>query len=510
MKEQDLNTRLYNQIKKNKDKKIILYGASIFLYEFLQRYPLEDFNIIGIIDRDSKKWGKKYGKYEIYSPNSLKELKPDYAIITIENLNKEIILEIKKYFKKNYPNIKLLPPILYNCKNKYIRHKWLLKFIDFFIPKDNKKIVFLSTPDFSDNAKEYYEYLKNNHDNKYELIWLYRDFENCQFTKIKNKHSLYSLKGIWQIICSKYLVITHTSFLTDTFSLNKHIVLQLWHGMPIKTLGYLEKSGTSDLLNKYKEAGKNEHFFVTSDIFKLAMIPCFLMNPNKIHITGQPRTDCIFNNRNKKEIAEYINAKKYNKIIIYAPTYKEALRNNQRDIQSKFKNIFYCNDYSEKDFYNFLEENNILFIVKPHPFDEKFYINHLFEGKFNHSNLKFVFDKDLKKNDFYFYEFFALADLMITDYSSIAIDYLITQKPIIFLESTLEEYSQNRSFILEDNYEIVMSGEKVYNFKELLITIQDSLTIDSYKEKRLEKLPLLHKYTDSYSSERIYQIMKNL
>ena len=360
------------------------------------------------------------------------------------------------------------------------------------------------------NLYDLYEYLKNNHNNEYDLIWLYRDFENCKYTKIEKKYSLYSLKGLWQIINSKYFVITHTSFLTDTFSLNKHVILQLWHGMPIKTLGYLEKGITPDLLNKYQEAGKYEHFFVTSDMFKLAMLPCFLMNPNKIHITGQPRTDCIYSGRNKQKINEYLNAKKYDKVVIYAPTYKEALRNNKRDVLSKFKNIFYCNDYSDNDFFKFIEENNILFVIKPHPFDEKFYMNYLFEGKFQHPNLKFIFDKDLKENDFYFYEFFTLADLMITDYSSIAIDYLVTKKPVIFLKSTVEEYSQSRNFILEDNYEIVMAGEKVYNFKELLIAMHDALTIDSYKDKRLKKLPLLHKYTDSNSSERIYQIMKTL
>ena len=55
-----------------------------------------------------------------------------------------------------------------------------------------------------------------------------------------------------------------------------------------------------------------------------------------------------------------------------------------------------------------------------------------------------------------------------------------------------------------------MPGAKVENFADLIKEIEDSLTIDSWKNKRLEALPLLHKFADNKASERIYEIMKNL
>ena len=110
----------------------------------------------------------------------------------------------------------------------------------------------------------------------------------------------------------------------------------------------------------------------------------------------------------------------------------------------------------------------------------------------------------------YFYDFFKFADLMITDFSSIAIDYLISKKPVIFLNSTIDSYSQNRGFIFEDNYEILMAGPKVKTFKDLLMEMKNALTTDIWKEKREEKLPLMHKYFDSKASERVYKIMKGL
>lgn len=386
---------------------------------------------------------------------------------------------------------------------------YLFKMLDCILPKNSRKIVFCGFPDFSDNAREYYEYMKANHSDEYELVWLYTDSKNRNYPFIENKYSANSFKGIMQLLTAKYFVYTGL-YLNNLCTLKKHVFLQLWHGMPLKTLGFTEKDIDQKFYDQYQDHAQSGHFFVSSDIFKLSMIASFLMNPNRVHITGQSKTDCILSKRNNAQIREFINYDKYSKVIIYSPTYKEAERNNRRDIDKEFNNIFYCDDYSQDNFYKMLEDKNILFIVKPHPFDENFYRQYMEAGGLNHPNIKVVFDNDMKENNFYFYEFFQFADLMITDFSSIGIDYLITKKPIIFLSSTAEEYSHKRGLILEDNYKILMPGQKVVTFTELLSAIEDSLTVDSWKNKRLELLPLLYKYFDSKSSERIYDIMKTL
>ncbi len=389
------------------------------------------------------------------------------------------------------------------------KYKFLLKFLDLVLQKNPKKIVFSSFPDFSDNAKEYYEYLKNNHSEEYELVWLYSNLKEKNYPYITKKYPTSSIMGLYHLLTAKYFVYTGL-YMNNVCSLKRHVFLQLWHGMPLKTLGFTEKDIEPKFYKQYAKHAIAGHFFVSSDIFKLSMIACFLMNPQRVHITGQAKTDCILTGRNKNEIADFINYNKYSKVVIYSPTYKEAKRNKRRDIDKEFSNIFYCDDYSQEVFYKMLEDKNILFIIKPHPFDEKFYRAYTNEGNLNHPNIKLVYDCDMKENNFYFYEFFQFADLMITDFSSIGIDYLISKKPIVFLNSTADEYASKRGLILEDNYEILMPGEKVETFEHLVRAIEDALTIDTWKEKRLAMLPLLYKYLDSNSSERIYEIMKTL
>ena len=508
----ELNQHFINQVKKCKNKKIIFWGASIFLEEFLEKYPLDKSNILGIVDKNPQRWGEFLGKYEIFNPEKINELKPNCIIISIKNLDFKRNAEICKSIKEQFPKIKLLPNVLVkkSLKNNLIKYYWLFKFIDIFIPKNKKKIVFLSYPDYTDNSKEYYEYLKNHHNNEYELIWLYENYTVFNTSNVENKYFIGTLIGIWHLLTSKYIVFTHTRAASDAFHKKRHVFLQLWHGMPLKTLGFNEKNINAFHFEKYKEYGQNAYFFVSSDIFKLSMISCFLMKPDQVFITGQAKTDCILTDRNREKIEKLIEPQKYDKVIIYAPTYKEALRNNRRDIDKSFENIFYCDDFDEQNFCKILEEKNILFLIKPHPFDERFYRKHIKSGNLNHPNIKVFFDNDMKTNNLYFYDFFKFADLMISDFSSIAIDWLISKKPVIFLNSTSEEYAKKRGFILEDNYETLMPGAKVSSYKALLDAINDTFTVDSWKEKRLNTLPLLYKYFDNNSSERIYEIMKNL
>ena len=88
-------------------KKVMLWGASIFLKEFLKNETEANPNIIGVIDKNPDNWGKMCGNYKIYPPEALNELKPDEVILTIINNNEKIYAELKKEFKEKYPNIKL-------------------------------------------------------------------------------------------------------------------------------------------------------------------------------------------------------------------------------------------------------------------------------------------------------------------------------------------------------------------------------------------------------------------
>ena len=74
--------RLKNEVQ---NKRVVLWGASLYLHKLIKYHNLNSPEIVGIIDRDPNKSGKKMGKYQIFHPNSLKSLNPDEIISSVVN-----------------------------------------------------------------------------------------------------------------------------------------------------------------------------------------------------------------------------------------------------------------------------------------------------------------------------------------------------------------------------------------------------------------------------------------
>jgi len=105
---------LLKQLEENKNSKIVFWGASIFLKEFLEDNDLKDYNIAGIVDSDSKKWGTEYCGYTILSPDSLEVIQPVNVIFTIKNNNNELIYDKISEFiteNSNFHSVKICPNI---------------------------------------------------------------------------------------------------------------------------------------------------------------------------------------------------------------------------------------------------------------------------------------------------------------------------------------------------------------------------------------------------------------
>lgn len=384
----------------------------------------------------------------------------------------------------------------------------IIKLLDFIIPKDKKLVLFNSVPTFTDNAYAYYKYLIKNHPHEYKYVWLYDD--KCPRNNDCENVFIYRFKGIFKLLRAKYIISTHAAYCLEFIDIKRHQFLNLWHGMPLKTLGMNEPTLSKEIFLRYKNLGKYSYMFGTSDIFNCMLTSCFFNNYFKTFVTGQPRTDLIWDTTNDEKLNNMFNFSRYNKVIFYMPTYKESQNNRMaHQINTEYNNIFYFNDYNEERFVKYLDKNNILFLMKPHPFDEQFYQEHL-DTLPKTENFKIVFNDDFTQNGIYSYEIFKFIDLMISDFSSVTLDYLILNRPVIYLSNLTDEYKQNRGMILPDNTEFFMPGSKASSYNDLEKAFGENLYSDINKHERERVLPLIHKYRDNKSSERVYEIMKGL
>ena len=103
-----------------------------------------------------------------------------------------------------------------------------------------------------------------------------------------------------------------------------------------------------------------------------------------------------------------------------------------------------------------------------------------------------------------------LSKCLITDYSSIHYDYLLIDRPILFIPYDINEYIKNTSGF-NCNYNDFTAGPKITNGKDFFNSIKHALCDKSYySEERKRVRELVHTYHDNNSSERSYSALKNL
>ena len=376
--------------------------------------------------------------------------------------------------------------------------KKILKIFNNLCIKNRKNIIFSSFPDYSGNAKALYDFL--SHDKFHNTMWIlhHKGLQKGFYKK--------SFNGLIKIFSSKYIFTTDNSFIR--IKSKKQIYINLWHGMPLKKMSYMENNFNEKDISY--NINNTDIMISTSVLTKSLLSSCFNIKANKIYITGQPRNDYLFIKRNKSKnnLEKVLNMKinKEKKIIFYLPTFREGYQNRSEGKKIENFNIFRFESFNIHEFIKFLEVNEILFIMKLHPFEEKYYKNILKDYKTE--NLKIIQQEKLTENYLDLYEILGYSDLLVTDYSSVYFDYLLIDKPVIFVPTDIEEYSQKRGFLLEP-YDFWTPGPKVYNQDDLLNSILVNLNEpNKYKKERNLINSMINYYKDNKSSERVWNLIK--
>ena len=121
--------------------------------------------------------------------------------------------------------------------------------------------------------------------------------------------------------------------------------------------------------------------------------------------------------------------------------------------------------------------------------------------------IKFITDAELKNKNINLYQLLANSDALITDYSSVYYDYLLTGKPIGLAIDDIKEYENKVGFSY--NYYETIKGKYLYNAKDIVNFIENIANeIDEFESERNECLKLYHTNQDGKSTERVFKIIE--
>lgn len=377
----------------------------------------------------------------------------------------------------------------------YLLHKCIeaiyIKWIKMRYPVDDTLIILRSFPDYSDNAKALAEYLvKNGYTKKYKIYFDVKDLEDYKnrtegitFFSSKLKMGCYRLSCLRLILTAKYLLSTHDLIIDKRHAQKGQCLVRLWHGCGYKTRKRPERPEMADAA------------LVPGPLFVKVKAAFWNIDEKYIIPIGYPRYDWL---RSKDDdTLKLVNSFRTNentKVIIWMPTFRKDKYGRAKYDYIKitqFPILYSIDDWKRLD--SFCARNNVVIVVKRHPFQEDYPIP--FDS---FSNIKEIKSDLFEQTNIQMYQFIGATDALVSDYSSIAIDYLIVDKPIAFTLDYYEEEKKTRKFIFDDIREY-MPGHHLYNIKDMENFIIDvSKGNDPYKDKRRQMYDMSITPSDCY------------
>lgn len=484
--------------KVTRNKEIICFGSGnnlTYVFDALADMKLEE-RIKYIVDNDEKKWGMERKvrniRIQIKSPEELK--KEDYknTVILVVIINHGGILEqIEKELGIKEAQVILYPEYRY----------WYDRHLDNWYKKRplQDTILMQGEGDTCENAVALAKYMKEHETYKdKKIIWLCDHPEKFCKTQTEEyilrnlpikKHEFKEAVRYYSAVNRSNLYIYENKMLRK--SRKKQVSCYMGHGIPLKsTTGKIVIIPDTDYV---LSASPNiNHIFVEQ----------YSARDEQLVTCGYPRTDTFYDKEIPWRLYEYLNLQKYEKMVLWAPTVRMMPGNSRRDSNMKFCFGVPLIDSEESlgKLEIFLKKEKVLMIIKPHLYQD------MSELQMKSSeNIKVIKQDQLNELQMNVYDLMKLADGMITDYSSIAFDYLLLDRPIGYSIDDIEQYTLG--FSVENPLEY-MPGNRMRDMEGLFEYLGQLCSgEDLYRGQRRKLRESLFQYDDGNNCERLLKIL---
>lgn len=284
---------------------------------------------------------------------------------------------------------------------------------------------------------------------------------------------------------SKAVVLDDYSYFLRDYDISQdHHVIQLWHAC-----GAFKKFG-ADGTNMLPVVDGLYHrrydmVSVSSEDVRGIYAHAFGISVDRVQALGVPRTDVFYDQAYRKNATSSVFATlpqlDGKRVILYAPTFRDAPYPRRHFVP----NIDF-NELSKR-----LPENTTL-VLRPHPVMTDPILPVEYENIFE--------VRDVSTQDLMF-----VADLLVTDYSSVIFEYSLLNKPMLFFCYDFDDY--DRDFYLD--YDNDLPGKLIKTQEELIEAFTDEQTF----EHRPETEDFRAKYMnacDGHSTKRVAEYIRSL
>jgi CDP-glycerol glycerophosphotransferase len=297
----------------------------------------------------------------------------------------------------------------------------------------------------------------------------------------------WTARGVWYAMTSKYVFFTH-SWATLRFPDSVESV-NVWHGMPVKRVGWMTKSGPMVPVVKYSLA--------TSPFWQ-AVVQESLRPTVSTLVTGLPRNDRLTLGDRGVTKALGHSLESGTRVIAWLPTYRGTWTG--WNLHTHCAHVLGLTAEQLRGVNDLLEQQNALLVIKRHPLAERVKTPDL-------SRITYINDDWLRDRGFTLHELLGESCALVTDVSSAYVDYLLLDRPIVHHFPDIEEYGHSRGYSFEPIQDY-LAGPVVDDPDGLAGALSEILQgKDTHAEQRRHVRELFHEPLGGSSAERVVKAL---
>ncbi len=248
-----------------------------------------------------------------------------------------------------------------------------------------------------------------------------------------------SIRGFWTYLQSRHVIFTHGLYETDLPRPAGRLIVNVWHGIPVKGIWH------ANLHRNSRDNCPQCTALVASSQFSSDLMRRLAGNrPKGMLSTGLPRNDLLLAPCDAAKRYRHSACAGYKTLIVCLPTFRSSNVRGALWDGDETENSLMLSEAEIISLEALLKAHNALLLVKPHPLS----VHYGQETELS-PNIQIFTERWLNVNGMSLYDLLGVADCLISDISSVYIDYLCTQKPFFCYFPDLDQYRQTRGFSLE-------------------------------------------------------------
>lgn len=307
------------------------------------------------------------------------------------------------------------------------------------------RVCYSSMPDYSDNAFWVFQHLLETR-RDLEHVWLVRDMDVAD--RIRADFAGAEARG-HRLVLRPWTMRSYPDFLRARVNFHTHGIygfsrpagrresVCLWHGMPVKAIRRLHE-GDHDLFPVHGTV-----HLATSSFFRYIIAGAFGAHPSQVLVSGLPRTDVLKGltppRHDRLAIAGTLGLDPDRPWVLWMPTHRSEPARGRWPARTFL-------EATEPALLDALDRAcgaaGAQVVVKLHPFD----LLNDDPVELAQEHLALVTAPEWQATGIQLYDLVAASDALLTDVSSVLIDYLHTGNPIGILGSDPAAYTRDTLF----------------------------------------------------------------